>query len=161
MYARSPGLMLLGLIPAMISFAVLVAAFVAMVYFVDDLVTWATPFADDWPVRRATRRGLWSRSGSPRSWVMLSVLAFAALTLLIGQPFYEAISKRVEDDSVGCRARSTCRSGSRCRVRSFDSIRLALFAPRSSLCCVFLLALLPVVGRSRAPYFKRCSAAGC
>ena len=37
--------------------------------------------------------------------LVLSVLLFTALTLLIGQPFYEKISKRVEDSLGGVAGR--------------------------------------------------------
>lgn len=150
MYARSPRLMLLGLIPALIAFIALVGAFVAMVYVVGDLVTWATPFADDWstPLRDSAR--LLAMLGVAAMWVVLSFLAYVALTLLIGQPFYEAISKRVEDQLGGVPGEvnvSFWRSLPRTVV---DSIRLALLAAFLGI-GVFLLGLIPVVGEITTP----------
>ena len=145
MYARRPGLMFLGLIPAMISFVVLVAAFVAMVYYVDNVVTWATPFADDWPVSARDPARLVVILGVAAAWVVLSFLAYVALTLLIGQPFYEAISKRVEDELGGVPGEINVSFWKSLPRTVFDSIRLALFAAVVAV-CIFLLALLPVVG---------------
>ena len=48
MWRRRPGLMLLGMVPALIVFLLLLAAFLVLLWKVDDLVDWATPFADDW-----------------------------------------------------------------------------------------------------------------
>ncbi|GAA1771567.1 EI24 domain-containing protein [Luedemannella helvata] len=97
MYTRSPRLMLLGLIPAFITLVLLVAALVTLGYFVDDLAALATWFADDWSTgwRQAIRiaAGVAIMGGA----VLLSFVGYTALTLVIGEPFYEAISKNVED----------------------------------------------------------------
>ncbi len=97
MYTRSPRLMLLGLIPAFITLVLLVAALAALAYFVDDLARLVTWFADDWSAgwRQAVRiaAGLAIMGGA----VLLSFVGYTALTLVIGEPFYEAISKNVED----------------------------------------------------------------
>ena len=150
MYARSPRLMLVGLIPAVISFAVLVAAFATMLYFVDDVVRWATPFADDWSagVRESFR--ILAMLGVAAIWAVLSVLLFTALTLLIGQPFYEAISKRVEDGLGGVPGEidvSFWRSLPRTVV---DSARLALLTAFVGV-FIFLFGLIPVIGQIATP----------
>ena len=103
MYARSPRLMLLGLVPALISFvALLVAASSRWCSIVDDVVGWMTPVRRRLAECRArdTAR-IVATVAIAAVWVVLSLLLFTALTLLIGQPFYEAISKRVEDQLGG------------------------------------------------------------
>jgi CysZ protein len=150
MYARSPRLMLLGLIPAVISFAVLAGLFALMLFFVDDVVDWMTPYADSWSSGvRDTVRFL-AQLGIAVVWVVLSVLLFVALTLLIGQPFYEAISKRVEDQLGGV-AGEVDVSFWRSLPRTVgDSIRLGLLAAGFGV-FLFLLGLIPLVGQISAP----------
>ena len=149
MYARSPRLMLLGLIPAVISFAVLVAAFATMLFFVDDVVRWATPFADEWSssVRESFR--VLAMLGVAAVWAVLSVLVFAALTLLIGQPFYEAISKRVEDGLGGVPGEIDVSFWRTLPRTIVDSIRLAALTAFVGI-FIFLMGLIPVIGQISA-----------
>jgi CysZ protein len=150
MYARSPKIMLMGLIPAVISGLLLLGAFAAMIIFVDDVVRWATPFLDGWSAGvRDTLRYV-AMFGVAAVWVVLSVLAFAALTLAIGQPFYEAISKRVEDQLGGVPNEvdvSFWRSLPRSIV---DSVRLLIVAVLFGV-VIFAIGLIPVVGTVVGP----------
>jgi CysZ protein len=150
MYARNPRLMLLGLIPAVISGVLLLAAFVAMIVFVDDVVALATPFADNWSsaVRQATRFVVMLAVAAV--WVVLSFLAFAALTLIIGQPFYEAISKRVEDQLGGVPGEIDV-SFWRSLPRSIaDSMRLLITTALFGI-LIFGTGLIPLAGEVVAP----------
>jgi CysZ protein len=150
MYARNPRTMLLGLLPALISGVLLVGAFVAMIFFVDDVVRWATPFADNWSsgVRDTVR--FVAMFGIAAVWLMLSVLAYAALTLVIGQPFYEAISKRVEDQLGGV-PNSVDVSFWRSLPRSIvDSVRLLILTAVLGI-FIFGTGLIPVVGEIVTP----------
>jgi CysZ protein len=150
MYARSPRLMFLGLIPAVISFAVLAGLFVLMLIFVDDVVVWITPFADGWSSGiRDTVRFL-AELGVAVVWVVLSVLLFVVLTLLIGQPFYEAISKRVEDQLGGVPGEVDVSFWRSLPRTVGDSIRLALLAASVGV-FLFLLGLVPVIGQISSP----------
>ncbi|GIG96356.1 EI24 domain-containing protein [Plantactinospora mayteni] len=96
-YGRSPMLVLLGIVPAVISGALYLAGLGTLIYFSDDLAALITPFADDWSnVARQTLRliaglALLGLGG------LLGVLTFTAITLVIGDPFYEKISERVEE----------------------------------------------------------------
>ncbi len=95
-WRERPGLMLLGIVPAVVVLILLTAAFVTLFVFVDDIVTWATPFADDWggTIRQVFRVGLMIvlviGSG------FLAMVTFTGLTLAIGDPFYERIWKQTE-----------------------------------------------------------------
>jgi CysZ protein len=97
MYARSPRLMLLGLIPAIIAALLLLGAFVVLLAFVDDISSTVTWFADDWST--GTRRTVRIVAGIAvgGAFLVISVVAYAGLTLVIGEPFYEAISRDVEN----------------------------------------------------------------
>ena len=150
MYARTPRIMLLGLVPALISFVVLAAAFLAMVFYVDNVVIWATPYADDWPSAVRDTARLVAMLGAAAVWVVLSLLLYVALTLLIGQPFYEAISKRVEDQLGGVPGEINVSFWKTLPRSVFDSIRLALLAAFFGV-GLFLLGLIPVVGQISTP----------
>lgn len=96
MWRTHPRLLALGLIPAIIAFLVLAAALVPLALTVDGIADWMTPFADGWvsPWRELLRVGLG---------IVLFIAAlalagavFTALTLTIGDPFYQRIWRGVE-----------------------------------------------------------------
>ncbi|MCU1404780.1 MAG: hypothetical protein JWQ43_1083 [Glaciihabitans sp.] len=96
MWATSPRLMLLGAIPALVVGAVYLVGIVLLALNVDAVATWITPFADGWdePWRSLTR------VAATLALVVLAVLlvayTYAAVTLLVGDPFYERIWRAVE-----------------------------------------------------------------
>jgi CysZ protein len=150
MYARSPRLMLLGVIPALISAVVIVSAVVLVVYFSGDLANLMTPYAQSWaPGLRDMLRAL-IVVALVVVVAVLAVLVYAALTLLIGEPFYEAISNRVEDRLGGVPGAVHVPMGRMIRHSLVDSVRLFIF---TLLCGVplFLGGLIPVVGETVVP----------
>ena len=96
MWITSPKLMLLGALPAVAVGAVYLVGIVLLVVNLDSLVTWATPFADDWaePVMLTTR------VAAALVFVLVAALfvvyTFTAVTLVVGDPFYERIWRAVE-----------------------------------------------------------------
>ena len=88
MWRRRPGLMLLGMVPALIVFLLLLAAFLVLLWKVDDLVDWATT------PRTVLRIGLMLAVLSAA--VFLFAAMFVALTLAVGDPFYERIWRATE-----------------------------------------------------------------
>ncbi|WP_090852024.1 EI24 domain-containing protein [Nocardioides lianchengensis] len=95
MWRRRPGLMLLGMVPALIVLVLVTAALVALLLTVGDLVAWLTPFADDWGgVRTLLRVGLALLLVGGA--VLLASVTFTGLTLAIGDPFYERIWRETE-----------------------------------------------------------------
>lgn len=96
-YWRShPRLMALGLIPAVIAFALMVALLVPFAFALDSISAWMTPFADEWGegVRTALRVGLGIVLFLTA--LLLAAVTFTALTLTIGDPFYQRIWRGVE-----------------------------------------------------------------
>ncbi len=150
MYARTPRLMLLGLLPAVITFALLVAAFIAVLAVADDAARWMTPYADSWSSElRETARAVITVA-IVGVWAVLSLVLFTALTLLIGQPFYEAISKKVEDRLGGVPGGDINVSFWRTLPRTIGEnlrlvVRAALFAV-----VLFAIGLIPIVGQMTA-----------
>lgn len=91
-----PQIMLLGLIPAAIVFLLVLAGLVALGLNLPGLVTWLTPFADAWDdpwpdlVRAAVGAIIFGAA------VVLAAVTFTAVTLAVGDPFYERIWRAVE-----------------------------------------------------------------
>jgi CysZ protein len=85
-----------GLLPGLVTLVLYAGALTGLAYGADDLSAWATPFADDWssPWLGLFRGGLTVLLFALA--LFLAVVTFTAVTLLIGQPFYEALSEQVE-----------------------------------------------------------------
>jgi CysZ protein len=150
MYARTPRLMLLGLLPALITFALVVAAFVGVLVFADDAARWMTPYADDWSSGlRETGRAVITVA-IVGVWAVLSIVLFTALALLVGQPFYEAISKKVEDRLGGVPGGDIDVSFWRTLPRTIsENLRLVIRAAFFAV-LLFAIGLIPVVGQVTA-----------
>src|SRR5690606_5958814 len=95
-WGTSPGLMLLGMIPAVIVGLVYLAGIVILVLNIDSIIGWATAFADG---GEQPWQGLVRVLGGV-ALVLLSVMVlintFTALTLAVGEPFYERIWNSTE-----------------------------------------------------------------
>jgi len=132
--------MLLGVLPALLVLIVLVGLLLTAVFLADDLIDWATPFADDWSElwQGVLRLGLYVVviMGS----LFLSAVTFTGLTLAVGDPFYEKIWKETElmlggvipEKGVGWLR------GAR------DGLGLVLLGGATSI-MVFVVGLVPVV----------------
>jgi CysZ protein len=90
--------MALGLVPAAIVAVVLLSGLIALGVFLPGITEAATPFADGWP-------GLWASviriavgTAVFGAALVLVAVSFTALTLLIGEPFYDRIWRTVESD---------------------------------------------------------------
>lgn len=95
---RSPRLLLIGALPAVLTALLLLGGMIALAYWIDDLAALVTPFADDWSdawrsaVRVAVGVALFGAV------LVVGLISFSALTLALGGPFYEHIAEKVEDD---------------------------------------------------------------
>jgi CysZ protein len=150
MYARSPGIMLLGLLPALISGTLLVGSFVALFYYVDDLATLITPYAGSWNATLSQLVRAVVSVAIVLAWVLLSLLFYTAITLLIGQPFYEAISKRVEDKLGGVPGEVNVSFWKTLPRNIVDSVRLIVLGVFVGV-LLFGLGLIPAFGQTVVP----------
>jgi len=150
MYARSPRMLLLGLIPAVISLLVVLAGFVVLVVYLEELAGVLTWFADGWPAgdRRLIR--IAAQVAIVLAAVLLAVLSYTALTLIIGDPFYEVISRRVEERAGGAPAGSAVPWHRSLRRNLVDSLRLLLLSVSVSI-PLFFCAFIPVLGQTVVP----------
>jgi CysZ protein len=96
MWITSPRLMLLGAVPALIVGAVYTTGIVVFAVNLDAVAAWITPFAGAWtePARVAVRFA--AGAALVGAVLLLAVFTFVAVTLFVGDPFYERIWRAVE-----------------------------------------------------------------
>ncbi|MET0828144.1 MAG: EI24 domain-containing protein, partial [Microbacterium sp.] len=147
-WRRRPGLMVLGLIPAAIVGILLLAGIVALAAALPGITVAITPFADGWPGLWATVFRATLGTAMVGAAVVLVAVSFTALTLIIGEPFYERIWRSVERDlgdadiDAGYGFWRSVRDGILLFVRG---VAIAVLAA--------LMGLIPVVGGVLATVF--------
>jgi len=148
--ARRPKLLLTGMLPAVLTTAVLLGGMIALIANVDHLAALVTPFADGWPRDGRLVTRLVAGFALVGVAVLLGLVGFTAVTLVVGGPFYEHIAERIEDElgvteghldlSWGKQLLSGIRDGTVLLLRT-----LMFTIP------LFLAGFLPVVGQSVVP----------
>lgn len=141
LWRERPRLMLLGMLPALLVLVAVLAALVALLVNVSELVAWATPFADDWAsaLRTVLRVGL--ALLVVVGFAVVASLTFTAVTLVVGDPFYERIwaeTERMLGGDVPDAGPGFWRSARDGAALAGTGLALGVG--------VFLLGLLPVVG---------------
>ncbi|MFF0966803.1 EI24 domain-containing protein [Streptomyces sp. NPDC003703] len=141
-----------GLLPGLITLVLYAAALTALALWGADAVGWATPFADGWPspwlgLFRGFLTAVLFALG-----LLLAVVTFTAVTLLIGQPFYDSLSEQVDRDVSpdGTAPESGLPLWRELWISARDSLRVLV---RAALWAVLLFALgfLPFVGQTAVP----------
>ncbi len=149
-YARNPGLVVLGMVPALISFALLVGAFIVLLVFLGPESRAVTWFADDWSAGPRDAVRVLANIAIVGVFVLLAFVAFTGLTLAIGDPFYEKISERIED-GLGGVPDAVELPWWREIVRGLgESIRLLVFSAVVGV-LLFVAGFLPAVGQTVVP----------
>ncbi|WP_432139261.1 MULTISPECIES: EI24 domain-containing protein [unclassified Streptomyces] len=141
-----------GLLPALITLVLYGAALVALAVWGDDLVAWATPFADDWASPwQGLFRGLLTAALFVLG-LLLAVLTFTAVTLLVGQPFYDALSQAVDRDVSpdGTAPQSGRPLWRELWISARDSLRILARAGLWAL-LLFAAGFIPFAGQSVVP----------
>ncbi|MGR4849600.1 EI24 domain-containing protein [Streptomyces sp. LARHCF252] len=141
-----------GLVPGLITLVLYAAALVALALWGEDAVTWATPFADDWSSPwLGLFRGFLTAVLFALA-LLLAVVTFTAVTLLVGQPFYENLSEKVDRDVSpdGHAPESGLPLWRELWISARDSLRIVV---RAALWGVLLFAcgFIPVVGQTAVP----------
>jgi len=98
---RTPRLLWLGMLPALLTALLLLGGMVALVYWADDLAAWVTPFANGWAAGLRSAVRVAAGVALVAAALVVGVISFSALTLAVGGPFYEHIAEKVEDDLGG------------------------------------------------------------
>jgi CysZ protein len=147
---RTPRLLGLGLVPALISGLFYAAALATLIAFLPELSHSVTWFADDWATAWRDLMRVLAGLALLGASVTLGVLTYTAITLLIGDPFYERISERVEARYGGVPDEVEIvwwRSLGRNMVDSLRLIGLSILFGIP----LFALGFVPVVGQTVVP----------
>jgi CysZ protein len=148
--ASRPKLLLIGVLPAVLTTAILLGAMIALIANLGHLSALVTPFAADWSGgwRMATRfaAGLALVAAA----VSLGLVGFTAVTLLVGGPFYEHIAERIEDELGVTQSHVELSWWNLFRLGARDGIVLLLRSLMFTI-LLFLAGFLPVVGQSVVP----------
>ncbi len=100
-WRTAPGLMLLGIVPAFIVGALFIVGVVALGINLEAIVVTITPFASGWVEPFQTGVRLLAGLALVIVAVLFIINAFTAVTLIVGQPFYERIWQHVESQGGG------------------------------------------------------------
>lgn len=150
LWGTSPKVMLLGAIPALIVGAVYLALFIVFVSNLPGITSWVTPFASVWdePLRTTTRTvaGIALTSIT----VLAMVLTFAAITLAVGDPFYERIWRSVEQREGNPPPNTGETFWGSVRRGTGNGIRMLLATALVSV-ALFVGGFIPVVGQTVVP----------
>jgi CysZ protein len=142
---RRPKQWLFGLIPALIVLVLYAAALTVLGVYLGDLVRLASPFADHWSsgLRDATRvlMGVLVFAAA----VMISIVTFTGVTLVVGEPFYEGISARVEESAGGLPPEAKVSLWRQLARGLGDAVIVGL-----------ITGFLPVVGQTVVPVVAAC-----
>jgi uncharacterized protein involved in cysteine biosynthesis len=153
--ARRPGQWLFGLIPALIVLAVYVVGLTFLGVYLTDLVKAASPFADHWSAGlRDTVRVLMAILVFAAA-VMISIVTFTGVTLVVGEPFYEGISGRVEESAGGLPPESDLSLWRQLLRGMGDALIVGLVTGLFAV-VFFALGFLPVVGQTVVPVIAAC-----
>lgn len=144
-WAKDPGLMLLGAVPALIVGSVMLALVIVLSFQVGGWAEALTPFADAWDAQWSGLLRIALGLGLLVAAIVLCVLTFAAVTLAVGDPFYERISRSVEERLGGVAARPALSAWDSVRKGLRDAVVLIGLAVGTAL-VVFVLGLIPVIG---------------
>ncbi|MFG2898186.1 EI24 domain-containing protein [Streptomyces zaomyceticus] len=144
-----------GLLPGLVTLVLYVGALVGLGYGADDLVAWVTPFADDWTspwlgIFRGTLTALVFAFG-----LFLAVITFTAVTLLVGQPFYESLSEEVDRSLGGDVPESGLPLWRELWISARDSLRVLLRVAFYGI-LLFACGFIPVIGQTVVPVIGFC-----
>ncbi|MEV0317741.1 EI24 domain-containing protein [Streptomyces sp. NPDC050658] len=144
-----------GLLPGLITLLLYAGALVALALWGTDFVGWATPFADDWSSPwLGLFRGFLTALLFALA-LLLSVITFTAVTLLVGQPFYESLSEKVDISVAGFAPESGLPLWRELWISARDSLRIVLRAAVWGI-LLFALGFIPVVGQTVVPVVGFC-----
>jgi len=100
-WKRTPGAMALGLVPGAVVGLVFAGALVGWAIVLTNVVDDWTPFADDWAPFWADALRLAIGTASFGAALLVAAVSFTAVTLAIGEPFYDRIWRATELSATG------------------------------------------------------------
>ncbi|HEY1178407.1 MAG TPA: EI24 domain-containing protein [Phytomonospora sp.] len=150
MWARRPKLMLLGAIPALITFILFVVGWVFLVANLADLSAWSTGWADGWSEGWKTTMEVLAGTAIVGLGFLLTILLYTSITMIVGDPFYEAISGEVEKLCGGVRGEVEIKFWAGIGRSIVEAVRLLLRTIVVGL-FLFVAGFIPLVGQSVVP----------
>ncbi|GLX24067.1 hypothetical protein Slala02_77650 [Streptomyces lavendulae subsp. lavendulae] len=144
-----------GLLPGLVALALYAAALVGLLYGADDFVRWATPFASDWSSGWLKLFRGFLTAVVVSLGLFLSVITFTAVTLLVGQPFYESLSEQVDRTEGGEVPESGRSFWEDLWISARDSARLLVRVMLYGI-LLFALGFIPVLGQTVVPAIGFC-----
>jgi CysZ protein len=153
MFLRTPGVRLLGILPVVLAGLVVAALLGLVVVYLDELAGALTPFADRWDESTRTLvrvgAGLALLLGS----LAVLVVSFTVIAQIIGQPFYERISDRIEHQ-LGAPPAGAGAPWWRTFPRASLESALLLVLTLATTAPLFVLGLFPVLGQTVVPVLQ-------
>ena len=150
MFLGTPGIRLLGILPVVLAALVVLALLGLLVVYLDELAVALTPFADRWDESSRTLvrvgAGLALLLGS----TVVLVVSFTVIAQIIGQPFYERISDRIEHQ-LGAPPAGADAPWWRSFPRASLESALLLVLTLATTVPLFVLGLIPVLGQTVVP----------
>jgi CysZ protein len=150
MWVTSPKLMFLGAIPALIVGAIYTALIVLLLVNLESIAAWLTPFAGGWDAVWQTAAHIAAGVALIGVAVLVFVYTFAAITLAVGDPFYERIWRQVENRLGGAPKESQTGLVQSWARGLGNALRLLLVTAAVGL-ALFVLGFIPVVGQTLVP----------
>ncbi|MER5636723.1 EI24 domain-containing protein [Kitasatospora sp. NPDC002227] len=139
-----------GMIPALITMVGYLAALVVLVVEAGGLARWVTPFADGWGSPwQGLLRGVVT-AALVGGGALLAALTFTAVTLLVGQPFYESLAAQVDETEGGAPAAPELPLWRELVTATKDSVAVLLRAAGFGV-LLFACGFVPVVGQTVVP----------
>lgn len=138
--------MLLGAVPAIIVGVVYGVLLVILAVNLGNLSVWATPFASEWAEPWRTLFRILVGAAIVGLSVVFVVFTFTAITLAVGDPFYERIRRHVEERAGGL---PDAGAPARWYAGLLDGLRMLVRAMLGGI-LIFLVGLVPVVGQVAA-----------
>jgi CysZ protein len=145
LWVTSPRLMLIGAIPGLITLVLIVAAAVALAVNLENISTFLTPFAERWDEVYRTGVRVLVMAALAGAGLLVFVYSYTAITLLIGQPFFEKISERVELNLGGVPHEVEAPILSSIARGIGESLRVLLVTIAIGL-GLFILGFIPLIG---------------
>ena len=153
LFLGTPGVRLLGIVPVLLAALLVLAVLGVLVAYLDELADSLTPFADRWDESSRTLirvgTGLAVLLGS----TAVLVVSFTVIAQIIGQPFYERISDRIEHQ-LGAVPAGVDTPWWRTFPRA--SLESALLLAMTLACTapLLVLGLFPVFGQTVVPVLQ-------
>jgi CysZ protein len=147
---RSPRLLRLGALPALITVVLYAAAFVLLVRLLPGLLGGLTGFADTWSPGAHEAAEAVVGVALVAALAVVAVLTFVAVTLAIGGPFYERLSEIV-DDGVGAVPPGPRSSWGAATVRGVRDGAVLMVLSVLVAVPLFVVGFVPVVGQTVVP----------